>query len=1331
MSTNVSRDFIKKLQRERTEYKYASQVRTIANSLLQLSVGIYTEPERFVYELLQNAVDAFTDTGNDSLDILIKVEGDKFWFMHNGKPFTEKDVEGISDVGNGTKANDSKKIGYKGIGFKSVFMPSVERVAIISGDFCFEFNKNRALNLMPEFPQSEKPLTKNEVPWQVIPIDSPELRSMEEPGFSVVTIVYTSEAQWIASKIESLFDNLQFLLFLRSNNVTIRFERNGAQVFSIGKKQRIESSFSNTSIPIVTLLKNGIAQSTWMLFSDDVAVPPDVRGAINRDFNTPDKLKGAEKVEISFAVQIDNDKVVPVKDAAVFTFLPTSYKRLKQPFLINANFITDAGRQQLHQESEWNKLIFSKIPELYLSFVSTFSSKYPNYSEVLPKRYPDNDTLIGVYREALTSAFASIAFVPNNKGNKLLKIREVLVDETGVSNSVISSQIFFNYFNKKYAVSFSSDNLVENQGIIDYAHDMVKRFVRNDLYDLLGETSTYAGWNINDDLKLIKYLFAYYKSTSIEEGRNSFREILQHLPFILDEEGEWKCPCDLYIPSDFREQNQQAQGVSFIDDNLLGLISQSNELFAWLKDELGIGELDNHSFANYICSHPDYITTANAVDVGLFLFKVWKDSPQTIEKNSDKGKVKLLTKKGSLKTASELFLSDDYEPKLKLEQSVKEDIFPSPDYCIHGEEDRLKVFFKILGISEDIELKRIYEKLADIRTSRFDYLFFYRVTQTSKKWGNTYQGFKIGGAFTFIPSFIEYPSYSLLYLASNYSAAKTILTRVFSQPIPTNSKSITVFGICGYWQINQPLSLLSTADTSCPKDYLQWVFENCQIIPTTLKTCQRASTVYAYSESTYEIAGKYLPVFDAGTQIDDSWRQLLPFKQNLSLRDLLVIIEEIELDEDEEKDAKKERISRIYREIIDRGQQCSLEISEWAKTHNLLSQSGEFLPPSKLTYITVEGFKSGGSKIYCEKAGQGNREKLLQLLKTFGVKVITPKDIQPSFKKPVENEDIKKLLLAKLQYLTVFKKGSDSSYEKSKEAMKAKIEASKFFKCEEIFLTYGEQNDNIQRTTFFLEEKFYYTGKINMIGVEPLLSPLCGFLGLTGGIESELLVVLFTNDHDTLVDYLKDKGYQTSYLTNPLAPVTTTLSGVDGLGPVAVISAGNDGGLSTAEQIAYNEEAKRIVKQDLENKGYVFTKGLGDFSTIDGVVKDGIEYPLVVKSYKYDKDPIKIGANEWLQLMKKHSVLLVYQGENKIGWIDIRGLLLRQDHIKLSFSTQNIEVGRLDEFAQLLHYFTDIHFDFTSINPFRFDSDSLSDCGFNGPRRKETDTADDDENDLK
>ena len=46
--------------------------------------------------------------------------------MHNGAAFTETDIEGLSDVGNGSKTTNAKKVGYKGIGFKSVFMKSTQ-----------------------------------------------------------------------------------------------------------------------------------------------------------------------------------------------------------------------------------------------------------------------------------------------------------------------------------------------------------------------------------------------------------------------------------------------------------------------------------------------------------------------------------------------------------------------------------------------------------------------------------------------------------------------------------------------------------------------------------------------------------------------------------------------------------------------------------------------------------------------------------------------------------------------------------------------------------------------------------------------------------------------------------------------------------------------------------------------------------------------------------------------------------------------------------------------------------------------------------------------------
>lgn len=133
-------NFIKNLQKKRCNYNHPDQATSQANSLILLSSGIYTEEERFVFELLQNAVDAHNDSSG-VLHVKMVIVGNYFVFMHNGDAFTERDIEGLCDVGNGNKMQDVKKIGYKGIGFKSVFMRS-SNVVVESGGYCFKFDKS-------------------------------------------------------------------------------------------------------------------------------------------------------------------------------------------------------------------------------------------------------------------------------------------------------------------------------------------------------------------------------------------------------------------------------------------------------------------------------------------------------------------------------------------------------------------------------------------------------------------------------------------------------------------------------------------------------------------------------------------------------------------------------------------------------------------------------------------------------------------------------------------------------------------------------------------------------------------------------------------------------------------------------------------------------------------------------------------------------------------------------------------------------------------------------------------------------------------------------------
>ncbi len=174
-----------------------------------------------------------------------------------------------------------------------------------------------------------------------------------------------------------------------------------------------------------------------------------------------------------------------------------------------------------------------------------------------------------------------------------------------------------------------------------------------------------------------------------------------------------------------------------------------------------------------------------------------------------------------------------------------------------------------------------------------------------------------------------------------------------------------------------------------------------------------------------------------------------------------------------------------------------------------------------------------------------------------------------------------------------------------------------------------------------------------------------------------------------------------------------------------------DDDISVSDQRETNREAKKIVKERLEKEGFSFTNGIDGYSTVDGVIKDGIEFPLVVKSYKYQDAPLKIGANEWIQLMKPNSMFWVHFGNRRLGCLNLYDLMKKQDKLSLSFSTENLDFGnRLENFADILHYFKNVHFDFNSIRPDNYSTaENLNDYRFN-ERRTEEDLSGDDESIL-
>ena len=164
--------------------------------------------------------------------------------MHNGDTFTNDDIEGICFVGRkGEKAKNTKKIGYKGIGFKSVFGIS-SKVYIHTGNQCFRFDKDYWRSYWDEhwnrnaFGPKPNEMYEYTMPWQVIPIESDLPIQIDEGNANVATYIAIEpeDEQKLEDSVKKLMESCRFLVFLKDNNIKMSFSHNGSTQCSIEKR---------------------------------------------------------------------------------------------------------------------------------------------------------------------------------------------------------------------------------------------------------------------------------------------------------------------------------------------------------------------------------------------------------------------------------------------------------------------------------------------------------------------------------------------------------------------------------------------------------------------------------------------------------------------------------------------------------------------------------------------------------------------------------------------------------------------------------------------------------------------------------------------------------------------------------------------------------------------------------------------------------------------------------------------------------------------------------------------------------------------------------------
>jgi hypothetical protein len=686
----------------------------LANALTRLTGDLYTETERFIFELLQNA----DDIPNESrkVEVVFVILKKHFLILHNGKPFDTTNVDAISSISKSTKANNSEQTGYKGIGFKSVFADS-ECVYINSGNFSFKFDKRDRRHTNIE---------KN--PWQIKPIwiekSEYPLEIQQYQNFfnsPVATAIYVGQAkiQEYKTKLERLFQDPRLILFLRH-------------------VQKIDVIDLNTNIKAnITIIKEKQGEkykicrndeiTYWLVQDFELNVPQEIRDKMEGDKKIPEKLKLVQRSKLSFSAQIVDNKLVAVNedDSVLFTYLPTNVKEYRFPFLVNADFLTTANRQEIHHDNIWNIFLFENIAYFSLCWIAQLAQnvEYKNQiANILASKFSPfvaaRETFTA-FNQGFDLAIKQIPFIPSEHGNNLLTVNESILDETEITRILPVETVRISFDSQRYFISNSlfNKNKLKNLGI--------KTFDAKSLCNFLKFSTQYKSL-IQSNFQLNFKLISHFKIKNL-----SNKELLS-IPFILDEENNLASPEMLY----FQISNSEKSLLNFATFNFIHpeidkKIRQDEELLKWVRNNLRIKFFDGCEIVKERINQAKYLpdvqdvqlSTNNCINYVRFIFKNYSklnheqcrklNNLKLIYHNREDGKY-------YLDPASTFYLSDFYKPQYPTEEvatliGIENFNFVISDYCETPTTiSKWKEFFLSIGVTDPNGLDIIRNKLVSM-----------------------------------------------------------------------------------------------------------------------------------------------------------------------------------------------------------------------------------------------------------------------------------------------------------------------------------------------------------------------------------------------------------------------------------------------------------------------------------------------------------------------------------------------------------------------------------------------------------------------------------------